>query len=69
MGQTRERTIDAFIRWIERCLFHADEYIPPTERDMHVWLKQAKKFKREQDNLVEQAFRHAMSEDLTYPTK
>ena len=46
-----KKTIDQFIQWIERCLFHEVIYSPPTERDMNIWLKQAKKFKREQTNL------------------
>ena len=51
MTNKKARTIDAFIKWLERCLFHADGYNAPTEKDLHVWLKHAKKFKREQDNL------------------
>ena len=46
-----EKTIDGLIKWIERRVFHANGFNPPTKTDLHVWLKHAKKFKREQDNL------------------
>lgn len=49
------KSIDQMIDWIERRLFHDDEYQPPSESDLHIWLRQAKKIKREQSNLRSRA--------------